>query len=328
MQKKAPAERNSRLGYDVFNGDADGLCALHQLRLAHPLETTLVTGVKRDIQLLQKFSSKPGEQITVLDISLDSNLDALKQHLSNGASVSYFDHHTADLSFAHPGLTLHWDDAVDVCTSILVDRHLKGKFAIWANVAAFGDNLISTGYAMAEKAGLNKDQVQQLYTLGSMLNYNAYGEQIEDLTISPIALYQDLHQYQDPFDFIAHAANYSLLNDSYNEDMAMLDEIRPTCEQKYAAIYVLPSHSWARRISGLLANKLKDQSKDKSFAVLTQKPDGSYLVSVRTADPKNKSASGFCAAFPSGGGRQAAAGINKLPVEDLALFSKKFFSYF
>ena len=24
------------LAYDVFNGDADGLCALHQLRLAQP----------------------------------------------------------------------------------------------------------------------------------------------------------------------------------------------------------------------------------------------------------------------------------------------------
>jgi len=33
--------------YDVFNGDADGICALHQLRLAEPREATLVTGVKR-----------------------------------------------------------------------------------------------------------------------------------------------------------------------------------------------------------------------------------------------------------------------------------------
>ncbi|MES2047609.1 MAG: DHH family phosphoesterase [Pseudomonadota bacterium] len=328
LQKELPVKKNNSITYDVFNGDADGICALHQLRLAYPLDATLVTGVKRDIQLLQNFQSKAGDQITVLDISLDANIAALKQHLSNGAQVSYFDHHTAAFSFAHPGLSFHWDDAVDVCTSILVDRYLQGRFAIWANVAAFGDNLISTGYAMADKAGLNKDQAQQLYTLGSLLNYNAYGEQIADLTLSPVALYQDLHQYQSPFDFIAHASNYSLLNESYKEDMAMLDEIRPTCEQKYAAIYVLPSHSWARRISGLLANKLKDQSKDKSFAVLTQKPDGSYVVSVRTADPKNKSASGFCAAFPSGGGRQAAAGINSLPVEELAQFSKMFFSYF
>ena len=37
--------------FDVFNGDADGICALLQLRLERPLATQLITGVKRDIQL-------------------------------------------------------------------------------------------------------------------------------------------------------------------------------------------------------------------------------------------------------------------------------------
>nr|MCS5525096.1 acetyltransferase [Candidatus Poseidoniia archaeon] len=32
--------------YDVFNGDADGICALQQLRLARSRTSTLVTGVK------------------------------------------------------------------------------------------------------------------------------------------------------------------------------------------------------------------------------------------------------------------------------------------
>jgi hypothetical protein len=35
--------------YDVFNGDADGICALIQLLLAEPCDTTLVIGVKLDI---------------------------------------------------------------------------------------------------------------------------------------------------------------------------------------------------------------------------------------------------------------------------------------
>ena len=328
MQKDVVVKSSKNIAYDVFNGDADGICALHQLRLAHPVEATLVTGAKRDIKLLHNFKSNAGDQITVLDISLDSNFYALKQHLEQGALVNYFDHHSADLAFKHTGLNLHWDDSVDVCTSILVNQYLNGQFAIWANVAAFGDNLISTAFHMAEQAGLHKNQAQQLYTLGSLLNYNAYGEHVDDLPISPSVLYQDLHQYHDPFDFIAYSSNYSLLSDSHKEDMAMLDEIRPTCEQKHAAIYVLPSHSWARRISGLLANKLKEKSQDKSFAVLTQKADGSYVVSVRTADPKNKPASEFCAAFPTGGGRHAAAGINTLLVEDLAQFSKRFFTYF
>jgi hypothetical protein len=41
---------------DVFNGDADGICALVQLRLAQPVQSKLVTGVKRDIQLLEGLS--------------------------------------------------------------------------------------------------------------------------------------------------------------------------------------------------------------------------------------------------------------------------------
>ena len=57
--------------YDVFNGDADGICALHQMRLAQPLQSTLVTGVKRDISLLKKVNAEQDDQILVLDISLD-----------------------------------------------------------------------------------------------------------------------------------------------------------------------------------------------------------------------------------------------------------------
>ena len=45
--------------YDVFNGDADGLCALQQLRLDRPVASELVTGVKRDIQLLNRISPAP-----------------------------------------------------------------------------------------------------------------------------------------------------------------------------------------------------------------------------------------------------------------------------
>ena len=62
--------------YDVFNGDADGICALHQLRLARPQpEAELVSGVKRDIKLLDRLTGKAGtgDQVAVLDISMASN---------------------------------------------------------------------------------------------------------------------------------------------------------------------------------------------------------------------------------------------------------------
>ena len=46
--------------YDIFNGDADGICALLQLRLAEPRQSTLITGVKRDIDLLKQVPVKSG----------------------------------------------------------------------------------------------------------------------------------------------------------------------------------------------------------------------------------------------------------------------------
>jgi hypothetical protein len=61
----------------AFNGDADGLCALQQLRLVDPRGATLVTGVKRDIQLLRRVNAATGDEVTVLDISLDANRERL-----------------------------------------------------------------------------------------------------------------------------------------------------------------------------------------------------------------------------------------------------------
>ena len=59
--------------YDVFNGDADGICALHQLRLTEPRASVLVTGAKRDIALLDRVEAHAGDELTVLDVSLAVN---------------------------------------------------------------------------------------------------------------------------------------------------------------------------------------------------------------------------------------------------------------
>ena len=104
--------------FDVFNGDADGICALHQLRLANPVSSTLVTGVKRDIALLKQVDAKAGDEVTVLDISLDKNRDALIRVLESGASVSYFDHHFAGEIPEHARLDVNIDTDANACTSL------------------------------------------------------------------------------------------------------------------------------------------------------------------------------------------------------------------
>ena len=54
--------------FDCFNGDADGICALIQFRNAYPEATTLVTGVKRDIKLVQKLDVSSGDDLSLIHI--------------------------------------------------------------------------------------------------------------------------------------------------------------------------------------------------------------------------------------------------------------------
>ena len=162
--------------YDVFNGDADGICALHQLRLSDPRDTEQITGVKRDIRLLDRLdvaSVTRGSVVTVLDISMKSNAVALQRLLAVGAKVRYFDHHQAGAIPKHKALTAHIDTAADVCTSLIVDRHLQGRWRLWAVVAAFGDNLIASAIQAVQDWDLDHTELARLHELGDCINYNA-----------------------------------------------------------------------------------------------------------------------------------------------------------
>ena len=81
--------------FDVFNGDADGICALVQLRQLEPRSSVLVTGVKRDIVLLSQVQAEDGDRVTVLDVSMAKNRSDLDRVLNSGATVFYVDHHDA-----------------------------------------------------------------------------------------------------------------------------------------------------------------------------------------------------------------------------------------
>ncbi len=321
--------RAAPVAFDVFNGDADGLCALHQLRLAQPRDAHLVTGVKRDIDLLRRVPDDPGIEVTVLDVSLDANVDALARLLDAGAHVAYFDHHAARRAFAHPRLRLEWDDSPDVCTSVIVDRTLGGRYRPWAIVGAFGDNLDATAHRLAAgQGGGSARETASLQTLGHLLNYNAYGETIDDLHIPPVALYRALLEFVDPLAFIAASPSYRRLEDGYREDVAHADTLAPYYTCRAGDIYLLPNEAWARRISGTFANRLTRARRDLAFAVLTERADGSYCVSVRSAQPDARPADVLCERFESGGGRRAAAGINALAAIQIDEFIDAFEAYF
>jgi hypothetical protein len=309
--------------YDVFNGDADGICALHQLRLAYPVDSRLITGVKRDITLLERVVAKPGDKITVLDISLDKNREALRDLLKSGAQVAYFDHHFSGEVPAHPGFEAHIDCAPDICTSLLVDRFLQGRHRAWAVVGAFGDNLYAAARRAAEPLHLSADQLDVLRSLGVCLNYNGYGETVADLHFPPDELYRLLHRHVDPFAFVAEEPAFHRLQQGYAEDLAKAEALAPEFATGHSALYFLPDEAWSRRVSGSFGNRLAQDWPNRAHAVLTRR-SGGYTVSVRAPLAAPTGADELCRRFVSGGGRKAAAGVNCLPEAKVEEFVAQF----
>jgi hypothetical protein len=310
--------------YDVLNGDADGLCALQQLRLAQPVEALLVTGVKRDIVLLGRVPAGQGDRVTVLDISLDKNREALLGLLERGAEVQYFDHHFPGEIPVHPRFEPHIETLPDKGTSLLVDDYLEGRFRAWAVVGTFGDNFDERARAAAAPLGLTVGALERLRDLGIYLNYNGYGPAVEDLHFPPAELARRIRPYVDPLELIAQDPAFARLEAGYRDDMARAAGLRPELESTRHALYLLPSEPWARRVSGVLANDLAQQAPDRAHALLTRLPGGGFLVSVRAPLSLGEGADTLCRQFPSGGGRKAAAGINLLPEDQYPAFERAF----
>jgi len=310
--------------YFVFNGDADGICALAQLRLSAPGPGVLVTGVKRDIALVAQVRPAPGDHVTVLDISLDVNRDGLVAVLEAGAAVRYFDHHFAGEIPAHPALETHLDPAPDVCTSLLVNRYLDGKKRRWAIVGAFGDGLDEPAIKLAVEAGLGEADQKTLRDLGVTINYNAYGETVADLHVPPATLAEEVMLSDDPLDFARASDTYRRLAEGYRDDMEQTQRLQPFRKAPGAVQFVLPGAPWARRVSGTLANQLARANKGEAVALLSPKTEGGYLVSVRIPEQASTSAEAFCRRFPTGGGRRTAAGINDLPSTEMERFASEF----
>jgi hypothetical protein len=310
--------------FDVFNGDADGICALQQLRLAEPLEAIAVTGVKRDVGLLARVLAAEGDRVTVLDISLDSNRADLDRVLAAGALVRYFDHHFPGEIPVHSGLECHVETLPDKGTSLLVDDYLGGRHRAWAVVGTFGDNFDTAARRAAEPLGLREADLARLRDLGICLNYNGYGEELEDLHFAPDALFRRLHPYADPLEFMAEDSAFAALSEGYADDMARARAVAPTLDEARHRLVILPAEPWARRVGGVWANALAQQSPERAHALLTHLPAGGFVVSVRAPLTHPDGADALCRAFETGGGRKAAAGINVLPDEDYDRFVARF----
>ena len=315
--------------FDVFNGDADGLCALTQLRLAQPRDAHLITGVKRDIQLLDRVHCDAGARVTVLDVSLDKNRGELERVLETGANVFYCDHHFAGEIPQSDRLQALINTAPDVCTSLLINTHLQSQYLAWAVVGTFGDNLRDSAMRIARPLDLDSHQLAKLENLGIYINYNGYGSALEDLHFEPAELFRLISAYASPLAFIDDGAEYfERLETGYQQDMSLASALAPHFVDASVAAYVMPNAPWARRVSGVYSNDLANSDPDRAHAVITEKVSGDYVVSVRAPLNNKTGADELCMQFATGGGRKAAAGINDLPADQLTVFVDAFAAFY
>lgn len=309
--------------WDVCNGDADGLCAALQWRLAHPGPATLVTGLKRDIELLQRVPTDAADEVDVFDLSMLRNHAALLRLLAAGVRVRWFDHHAAPELPADDRLQAHVDHDAAVCTSLLVDRALGGRARAWALVGAYGDNLAAVADPIAAASGFDDAGRAALRRLGEAINYNAYGERESDVFIAPARLFGRMARHDDPLRFAREDPVVPEIERQRRDDLDRARAIAPHLSGASGCVWLLPDAPWSRRVIGDLANALANADPGRAQAVLKADAAGDYTVSVRAPRDAPRGASGFCAAF-GGAGRAAAAGIDRLPHRDLDRFVEAF----
>jgi hypothetical protein len=164
-----------------------------------------------------------------------------------------------------------------------------------------------------------------LESLGIYMNYNGYGSSLDDLHFAPAKLFELVRPYPTPFAFVEHAREtFEKLESGYRDDMASAAAVGPVRDLDKIAVVILPNEAWARRVSGVYSNGLANASPGRAHAVLTERGDGTYLVSVRAPLNCKQGADDLCRQFPTGGGRAAAAGINALPGDQLDSFIDAF----
>ncbi|MDP4536371.1 DHH family phosphoesterase [Alkalimonas collagenimarina] len=322
------------MNIDVFNGDADGIFSLIQLRKTYPVpagQQQLVTGVKRDISLLRNISDIQANDasITVLDVSFDKNAADVERVLQHVESLFYCDHHQAKTLFEHPKLSHRIDTSPTVCTALLINTYLGGDQSLWAVSGAYGDGMDASAGQLADSLGLTAEHKLQLKELGVLVNYNGYGACEADLHFPPASLYQQLMAYDDPFAVIADSESpFSVLKAGYEADLALASASPYLVNNDTVLAVQLDNAPWAARISGTYGNMLAAGNPAKAVVIASTNSDGSLTISLRA--PKNNpyGAADICSQFPTGGGREGAAGVNGLRPDGLMKFITQVTTYY
>lgn len=304
--------------YDIFNGDADGIVSLHQYRMHFPVKNTqLVTGVKRDVELLRHMKYVKHSRLTVFDISHKTNESYVDAILNNNNRITWFDHHQAGVYYPSNMFRLTFDTDPNVCTNMLVDSYVDGLYRPWTIVGAFGDNL----HEQADKLnpGFSDRNMGYLKEVGETLNYNGYGNTENDLNFHPKDVYLDLSKYDSPFDYRNKSEVYDTIHNQKCIDKHELSNSEVLYEGNAGKVVLLPRSDASVRYSGIYSNQLVTDNPLLAFLILTTVDENHYRVSIRSPKTRPTGADVLASNFETGGGRAKAAGINMLHKSKLKL---------
>ena len=269
----------------AYNGDADGICSMLQWGLVHGIEGQRITGVKRDIELLERVIPNSDDEIIVMDISLARNHARALELSNQGHEITWFDHHLA--GEAIDSITTHIDTSANVCTARIVESVL-GVESDWAQVALHGD-------------GLSQHSTKpELKELGELLNYNGYGSDLSDLHYHPDELLCLCLDAKTPQKFMKTPA-FIILKKGFESDMSHANNVSLA-----NGFYLLPNEAWARRVVGVMAHRI-NESGVGPHVIAIDKGD-TLQVSIRGREGIGE----LCKMF-GGGGRATAGGIDSLP---------------
>lgn len=315
----------------VFNGDADGIVSQHLAELSGIRPDLRVTGLKREIRLLDRLPRDWKGAVRVFDVSLDVNRSALEPLLKvPGVTVHWIDHHDAGAIPGSPRLHARIVNARGTCTGLLAHAEFPGADPRWAAMAAFGDNIPEAAEALLKPLALRPDEIRELREAGELLNYNAYGETGDDVLFRPLEVAERMADFTDPVAFVRTSGLIAPLREQFREDAEKMGELSPVDSVEGAAVYRLPAEPWARRLGSIFANRAALADPGRAVAVLHPLRDGTFQASIRA--PRGRAgaaaASELAREYPTGGGRALAAGINRLPAEEVEGFFKRFFEVY
>ncbi len=268
--------------FDICAGDADALCAVLQWRLHEPKVAQMVSGPLCVTDSLGNFPVFPGDELLVCNVPIQVSRTPVTQTPARHATVQYLDCRGPASLLWHLQAKGTIPTSAKVCSSLLVNHLLQGKFRGWALVGAYGSAVQFDSEAQALAPGCSAGERKRLQQLGEAISYNAGVLHPRYVYMEPAHLYAQLARYDDPLDFLQAEPVAAELDGVFQSDLQKALAWKPYWKDAHATVYVLPDEGWAYRVARQLKSRLAVLNPGRAIAVLSPAGSGSVRVAVQS----------------------------------------------